>query len=441
MRNRMAKVTAFCLSAGLVLGNGAMAAYAEENAPAESEAQSESEADVVGTTGFAECEDDAWVNVRAEASTETGEVIGVLKNHDSAQIEEADENGWYKIKSGDVEGYVAGWLIKTGEEADAIAAEVAYHYAISYAAELNVRSDASSDAGVITSLGEGDEAEVVDETGDWYKVCLDADTYGYVSKDYVEYKTAYPTGETIDQLLSEAAEESGEPEETAAADEAAKTDAAQPETYTEETSAPETEAPQPETNAPETSAPETEAPQPETYEPETSAPETEAPQPETYAPETSAPETEAPQPETYEPETSAPETEAPQTETTAPETEAPSSGLGLSVVSYASQFVGCPYEWGGTDPNTGADCSGFTQYVFAHFGVSLPHYSGSQMYCGTSVSLDSLQPGDLVFYSYSSYCDHVAIYAGNGAIISAAGKDSGICWGSLGSPIAAVRVV
>ena len=209
--------------------------------------------------------------------------------------------------------------------------------------------------------------------------------------------------------------------------------------YTEPgTNAPETDAPYTE---PETSAPETDAPY---MEPETSAPETDAPYTE---PETSVPETDAPY---TEPETSVPETDAPYTEpeTSAPETEAPapedtssSSDLGQQIASYAVQFVGNPYVYGGTSLTNGADCSGFVQSVFANFGIGLSRTAASQASGGTSVSLDSLQAGDLLFYASSGSIDHVALYIGGGQIVHAANSASGIIISNAyySTPVAARR--
>lgn len=94
---------------------------------------------------------------------------------------------------------------------------------------------------------------------------------------------------------------------------------------------------------------------------------------------------------------------------------------GSSVVSYACQFVGNPYVWGGTSLTNGADCSGFVMSVFAHFGVSLPHSSGALQGCGKAVSYANAQPGDLICYS-----GHVAIYMGGGQIVHAQSTAVGI---------------
>ncbi|MCB2341713.1 C40 family peptidase [Clostridium estertheticum] len=88
-----------------------------------------------------------------------------------------------------------------------------------------------------------------------------------------------------------------------------------------------------------------------------------------------------------------------------------------ALISYASQFLGTNYVWGGTSPSPGFDCSGFTQYVFAHFGVDIPRVSEDQQNVGTLVSRENLQPGDLVFFGSPAH--HVGIYVGNGNMINA----------------------
>ena len=94
---------------------------------------------------------------------------------------------------------------------------------------------------------------------------------------------------------------------------------------------------------------------------------------------------------------------------------------GNSVVSYACQFVGNPYVWGGTSLTEGADCSGFVMSVFAHFGISLPHSSAALQGCGKEVSYANAKPGDLICYS-----GHVGIYMGGGMIVHAQSTAVGI---------------
>ena len=93
---------------------------------------------------------------------------------------------------------------------------------------------------------------------------------------------------------------------------------------------------------------------------------------------------------------------------------APASATGQALADYALQFQGYPYVSGGNTPS-GWDCSGFVQWVFAQFGVSLPHYSGAQMSVGTAVgSIAEAAPGDIIVNT-----QHAAIYIGNGKVINA----------------------
>lgn len=93
---------------------------------------------------------------------------------------------------------------------------------------------------------------------------------------------------------------------------------------------------------------------------------------------------------------------------------APASATGQALADYALQFQGYPYVAGGNTPS-GWDCSGFVQWVFAQFGVSLPHYSGAQMSAGTAVgSIAEAAPGDIIVNA-----QHAAIYIGNGMVINA----------------------
>ena len=103
------------------------------------------------------------------------------------------------------------------------------------------------------------------------------------------------------------------------------------------------------------------------------------------------------------------------------------STLGGQIVNYALQFVGNKYVYGGNSLTNGVDCSGFTQQVMLHFGISIPRVADDQMkgqdylkkYKYTIVDMGSIQPGDLLFYGSGNYASHVAIYMGNGKIVHA----------------------
>ena len=100
-----------------------------------------------------------------------------------------------------------------------------------------------------------------------------------------------------------------------------------------------------------------------------------------------------------------------------------------ALIQYAKQFLGNPYVYGGTSLTDGADCSGFVQQIFRHFGITTGRSSRDQYANAQPISFEQLQPGDLVFYASGDYINHVAIYAGDGVIIHAANARTGICTG------------
>ena len=398
---------------------------------------------------FAQCE--SYINIRSEAD-ENSEVVAKLYNDGSATVEETDEDGWYKIKSGNAIGYVKSEYFATGEQAKEIADKVAYNVAVVNAKALNVRATPSEESTVIDVASESEELEVVDTSGEWATVALGNDVYGFIHPDYCEYKTYYPTAVTLEEEADrQAAEEASykevsentdisDGEDVSYAEDTASADA----TYTDETPStdiayvdetPSTDTAYVDETAETDTAYVDEAS--ETEAPYTEVPETEAPY--TEVPETEAPYTEAP--ETEAPYTEAPETEAPYTE--APETEAPASdsSVGQEIANYAVQFVGNPYVYGGTSLTNGTDCSGFTQSVMANFGIYIARTAADQAYGGTSVSVSDIQPGDLLFYSDGSGISHVALYIGGGQIVHAATESQGIIISSYNydSPVCAAR--
>lgn len=597
MNKAMAKAVAFCLAAGLTFTGTGAAVYAgggdvalvgvgtladagnhkkteseaqteapQTEAPAQTETQAQSETaqsetasqtevdnSMVGTTGFALC--DGQINVRASGDTD-GEIVGVLNNKNAVQIEDVDENGWYKIKSGNVEGYVAGQYIATGSDAQQIAATSGYTTAEVGAKVLNVRAEKSTDSDVVATATQSDSLEVVQDDGDWLKVCIDHDTYGWVSADYVYASTAYSSGMTVAEesestAQSEAqaaAADSQASNEGVAAAEVVSTDAAPSETapadvssasagdsssdvtYTDTSTASTSESdalyqaylaaqdaamhPVSEEDAKQkadaavsayqaylqsigvsdgtSQTTDSQASQSTDQSTDTSSQPAEtavssvgtdadalyqaylqaqdaanhptdeadaqakadaaiaayqaylnaigsgstSSQTQETTAETSVQETTA---ETSAPETSAPETTA---ETSVPETEAQqTSSLGAQIASYATQFVGNPYVYGGASLTGGADCSGFTMAVFSHFGISLPHNAAAQSGCGTQVSLSDIQPGDLLFYDNGGGIGHVTIYIGNGQVCHASNERTGITISSISyrNPVCAVR--
>ncbi|HHX62981.1 MAG TPA: SH3 domain-containing protein [Epulopiscium sp.] len=107
--------------------------------------------------------------------------------------------------------------------------------------------------------------------------------------------------------------------------------------------------------------------------------------------------------------------------------KAPQETKASTVVEYAKKFIGNPYRYGGTSLTKGTDCSGFTQQIMKKAGVSLQRSSAGQYARnGVKVSINNLQPGDLLFYGYGGKVSHVGVYIGNKKMINASSSKTGI---------------
>lgn len=110
----------------------------------------------------------------------------------------------------------------------------------------------------------------------------------------------------------------------------------------------------------------------------------------------------------------------------APGSSAVASAARTAIVAYAKQFLGNPYVYGGSSLTNGTDCSGFTQGVFANFGITTGRSSRDQAANGREIAIEAAQPGDLLFYASGSYINHVALYIGGGQVIHASNSTTGI---------------
>ena len=284
-----------------------------------------------------------YVNVRSIPSEE-GEILGKLYDKSVGEFIEED-NGWYKITSGSVTGYVKAEYCVTGDDAVALAKKVGNRIATVTTTTLKVREEPSLDATVLGLVPIQDQLLVTEELDNWVKVNIEEGD-GYVSLDYVTLSTEFVKAESREEEEARLAKE--EAERKAALEAARKAEEKNRKAAKSESSATTSEAPV------------------------------------VYATGESA--------------------------------------LGQSVASYACQFVGNPYVYGGTSLTNGADCSGFVMGVYANFGVSLPHSSSGDRSVGTAVDgLANAQPGDIICYS-----GHVAIYIGNGQIVHASTAKTGI---------------
>ena len=162
-----------------------------------------------------------YVRVRAEANTDS-EVLGKLYNNSAATILETTENGWYKIKSGNVTGYVKCEYVVVGNEE--LAREVSTRYATVTCTTLYVRMEPTTESKILTMLPKGDDFVVVDESmrDDGWVMVTTAEGEGYVSTDYVELRTEFVTAESKEEEAARLKKEEEARRKAAAAAEAAR---------------------------------------------------------------------------------------------------------------------------------------------------------------------------------------------------------------------------
>ncbi len=301
-----------------------------------------------------------YVNIRSLPSEE-GEILGKLYNNSAATILEKSGD-WYQVKSGSVTGYIKAQFLVTGEEAEKLAKEIGTQVAIVTADTLKVREEPSTEAGVLTLVGMGEELLVKEVKNDWVKIITEGSKTGYVSADFIDIKYEYEEAVSIEEEREriQAEQEAEQAERLRLAEQEAIRSEQQRRAAVSNTRE--------------------------------------------------------------------------QTENTSSKATSnnlilkntSSSGIRNKIVEYAQRFLGNPYVWGGTSLTNGADCSGFTQSVFRDNGISIPRTSRTQALGGRRISIDEMQPGDLIFYAKNGTINHVGIYIGNGKIIAASSPETGI---------------
>ena len=418
---------------------------------------------------FAQCEE--YINVRSEAD-ENSEVVAKLYNDGSATVEETEDNGWYKIRSGNAEGYVKAEYFATGEQAKEIADQVAYNVAVVNAEALNIRTAPSEESDVIDVAEQSQELEVVDTSGDWATVALGNDVYGFIHPDYCEYKTYYPTAVTLEEEAArEEAMRRAEEAKAQAAEEASYEEAAdsgeevsEDISYSEESVSPDTSYDDGSVST-DTSYDDGSASTDTSYDNGSTGTDTSYDNGSTST-DTSYDNGSTSTDTSYDNGSTGTDTSYDNGSTgtdtsydngstgtdtsydngntgtdTTTDSSASDSSLGQQIADYAVQFVGNPYVYGGTSLTNGTDCSGFTMSVMANFGIGLARTAADQSYGGTSVAISDIMPGDLLFYSDGSGISHVALYIGGGQIVHAATESQGIIISNYNydTPVCAAR--
>lgn len=328
-----------------------------------------------------------YVNLRAEPSVES-EALGKLYNNSAATVLETvlDEAGeeWYLVSSGSVENaYVKAEYVKVGDED--LARGVSTRYATVTTTTLFVRTEPGTEASVLTMLPEGEDVVVydaLDEYG-WYRVSTE-EGLGYVSGDYVTVRTEFRVAESKEEEKERLEREEAERQAAAAAAEAARKAREE-----EERKAAEAARKTQEEAAKAMARQQTQNAQHAQQKNDKVQGSSQGQSSSSFGSNTTA--------------------------------KLQTVSNGQAVVNYAAQFVGNPYVYGGSSLTNGADCSGFVMSVYQAFGISLPHSSSALRSVGYGVSLDAIQPGDIVCYS-----GHVGIYAGNNTLLHASSPSTGI---------------
>jgi len=322
---------------------------------------------------------DDYVNVRKEASLDS-EVVGKLYRGCAANILETLEGDWVKIKSGDVEGYIASTFLAIGDDAADMADEYATKTATVNTQTLRAREKQSVDSKILTLLPKGETYIIVNEYDEWVEILLGNDEETgkeftcFVNKDFVdinvEFKYAISIAEEnkIKAEQAEAERAYAERQRDLAEEKAEKAEAKR-----------KADAAKASDDAKDSS-------------------------------------------------NSNNSNDSDDDNTIVPSTDSSSlSELRDNIISYALKFVGNPYHWGGESLTGGADCSGFVRSIYSDFGYNIPRVSRDQaVNAGIKVSESDLKKGDLIFYGNNGRVNHVAMYIGNGMIVQAANSRQGI---------------
>lgn len=319
---------------------------------------------------------ESYVNVRSAPTTQEDNIVGHIYNHCAATILERveGENGlWYKIESGNVAGYIKADYFVTGDEAEELAVQIGKIYGRVLASGLRLREEPVIDengANIITTLAEGEVYAItqkVEDDDEFVRITLGRYDDGTEVTGYIakQYVEVYVKFDTA-LTMEEVAQK--EAEEEAARQAAAAAEAERQRLEAERLAAEEAAR--------------------------------------------KAAEEEAKRKAEEEARRKA---------------EEAAMAARNALVATAKQYLGLPYVWGGNSLTSGVDCSGFTKLIYAQYGIYLERHSGHQAQQGTTVTMDTARPGDLIFYARNGVVYHVAIYIGNGQIIHAANEALGVC--------------
>lgn len=347
-----------------------------------------------------------YVNIRKTPSTE-GKILGKLYEGSSAKILE-EKDGWTKIESGSVTGYIKSEFLATGAKAEKLATKYGTYYAKVKPGTitLNVRKKPNTTCTILTQIPEDESYEVVKIGKNWVKISIDGDK-GWVAKEFVNLHAKFKKAISIEE---ERAEERRKAEAAAAEQERLNALAAEQARQSQSSSSSNSSSSSSGSSSRRSSS--------------------------SSSHSSSSSSNRSSSSSSHKSSSSSQSSSAGGSVTA-------SGGSGSAIAAYAQKFVGNKYVYGGSSLTNGTDCSGFTMSVYLQFGYSLPHSAAAQAGCGRKVSLSSLQPGDLVFYKNGGSIGHVAMYIGGGQVVHASNPTNGIMISSVRyrTPVSARRII
>ncbi len=410
-------------SNGLYTGISAVTTLAAETYQAELEAAKATPKEK--TPELAVAQVDSYIHVRNQPSIE-GEVVGKLHNDSVGEIIGEESQGeWLLIQSGNVEGYIKSEYALRGEEGLEKAEEVGKRYAKITTETLRVRQEATTESDIVTLLPLEEVLPVQEETEGWAKITTEQGE-GYISTDYAELYTEHKTAESKEE---EEARLRREEEERLAAE----AERIAGETADSSFSSDNSTSGSLGTDASASGNSAASSSVSDNFGTGGSSSSNLGTGGSSSANSGTGGSSSANLGTGGSPSSSQ---EAASPSHGSSNQPAANNSLGQNIANYALKFVGNPYVYGGTSLTNGADCSGFVQSVYLHFGISLPRTSGEQGQCGTNAGgINNAMPGDIIAYS-----GHVGIYIGNGQIVHASSAKTGIKVSSANyRPIVSVR--
>lgn len=363
-----------------------------------------------------------YVNVRKKPNTDS-KVVGKLYRGSAAKIVKK-VGDWVKIKSGQVEGYIMSDYLAIGYSAEKMVDKFGTKIATINTETLKVREAKNTDCAVLTLVSGEESFEVIREDKDWVKIMVDGDTKGFVSKEYVDITVKFKKAVSI--------EEEREAARKKAAAEAAAARAEQEAQQRQQQQASSNSGSSSSSSSSSSSGSSSSSSSSGSSSHKSSS-----------GSSSSSHKSSSSGSSNKSSSSSSSNKSSGGGNSSNGSGDVIGSGDGSAIASYALQFVGNPYVYGGTSLTNGTDCSGFTMSVFRKFGISLPRTSGSQSGVGRKISVSEARAGDLIFYARNGHVNHVALCIGGGRVVHASNPSVGITTSNIGyrTPYCARRVI